>query len=107
MTDSSSERLDRIETLVESIATGLAETRLLVNSVAKTAQANTNAIAELKLERQATDRQIAQLTRDVSLIAANAATMFELIQTISDDRVVLAENLANIAANLALLAQKP
>ncbi len=125
----SNDRLDRLEAIVahyvetsvkESAAlklglselkSGLDETRQLVNSVARSAQANSDAIAQLRRERQATDKQVAQLTREVAdfvkttkegvaKLIEDRATMFEMIQSLNDDRVKWAENLASIASSL-------
>ncbi len=137
----SNDRLDRLEALVAhyvetsvkesaefksgfaelksgfaELKSGLNETRQLVNSVARSAQANSDAIAELRRERQATDKQIAQLNREladfarvtkegVAKLIEDRGTMFEMIQSLNDDRVKWAENLASIASSLNKMAK--
>ena len=130
----SNDRLDRLEALVAhyvetsvkesaefksgfaELKSGLNETRQLVNSVARSAQANSDAIAELRRERQATDKQIAQLSREladfarvtkegVAKLIEDRGTMFEMIQSLNDDRVKWAENLASIASSLKKIAK--
>ncbi len=144
----SNDRLDRLEALVANyvetsvkesaelksglselksgfaeLKSGLNETRQLVNSVARSAQANSDAIAELRRERQATDKQIAQtgkqvaqLTREladfakitkegVAKLIEDRGTMFEMIQSLNDDRVKWSENLASIASSLNKIAK--
>ncbi|MGK7873027.1 MAG: hypothetical protein AB4426_06865 [Xenococcaceae cyanobacterium] len=132
MTQSNSNHLDRLEALVATyvetsaketaemktalaketaeMKSALNETRKLVHSVAKSAQANSTEIAQLRRERQATDRQIAEVIRLLGdLIAttkADRAMMFEMIQSLNDSQVQLAENLTDIASSLNQLIQK-
>ena len=101
-------RLDRIEAILENFALGLAETRALIQSNAKSIEALTSDVTRDRRQTDAqldrTDRQISQLTRDVSTLAQHQATMFEIVQELSKDRVTLSENLASIAQSLARLA---
>ncbi|MBC6418607.1 MAG: hypothetical protein GDA44_07335 [Prochloron sp. SP5CPC1] len=124
----SNDRLDRLEALVanyvETSTKEMNEMRQLVNSVARSAQANSDAIAQLRRERQATDKQIAQtgkqvaqLTREladfakitkegVAKLIEDRGTMFEMIQSLNNDRVKWAENLASIASSLNKMSQQ-
>ncbi len=88
-----------------------------VDSVARTAQAHSEAIAADRRSRQATDRQVAALTRnvadyiaasrqDTSALIEDRATMFEILQSLNEDRVTLAENMASIASSLVKLSEK-
>ncbi len=67
--------------------------------------------------RQATDRQVAALTRDIadyiaasrqdtSALIQDRAAMFEILQSLNKDRVTLVENMADLASALVKLAEK-
>ncbi|MGF1480618.1 MAG: hypothetical protein ACFB4I_14195 [Cyanophyceae cyanobacterium] len=96
-----SDRLDRIEALLEQLAQQSVQTDARINSNAKAIEALTSDVVR---DRRRTDAQIAQLTRDVSALTAHQATMFEIIQGFNEDRVTLAENMASIAQSLSRLA---
>ncbi len=111
MVNPDTSRLDPMEALVaayiETSAKELQESRQLINSVARTAQANSTEIAQLKRERQASDRQIAQLGNTVADYIATSreerSTMFEMIQSFNDSRVEMGETMVSMANSLSQL----
>ena len=94
-------RLDRIEAILERF---IEESDKRINSNAKAIESLAEDRRRIDAQLERTDRQISQLTRDISILAQHQATMFEIVQESSKDRVTLAENMASIAQSLAKLA---
>ena len=96
-----------LNSFMETSAKEIKESRQLINSVARTAQANSTEIAQLKRERQASDRQIAELGKLLADYIATSreerSTMFEIIQSLNDSRVETGETMVSMANSLSQL----
>ncbi len=96
-----------LNSFMETSAKEIKESRQLINSVARTAQANSTEIAQLKRERQASDRQIAELGKLLADYIATSreerSTMFEIIQSLNDSRVETGETMVSMANSLIII----
>lgn len=106
MTTDNGDRIDTIEAILERMAERQERMNKSQEELLSQQKANAINIARLVEDRRLTNVQIDRNSQQIAQMARNQGAMFEIVQELSRDRVVLSENLALIAQSLAQLAQR-
>lgn len=76
----------------------------ILASNAKAIEANSNMIAQSRRETNAVYNLCSELARNTAELAGDRAVMYEILKGLSEDRTDLQENIAQIATNVARIA---